>query len=168
MNNLVGIADLTADELTELLDAADAWRGRNNRPAGSDVPLAGRVIVNLFMEPSTRTRLSFETAAKRLGADVLNFTASGSSVEKGETLHDTLRTVEAMQPDVIVLRHGASGAAMYAAGRVRCAIVNAGDDAARLHFDRRGKLSKAGHDAVNDKFLAVYRILERWVMKRGT
>lgn len=123
MRNFVGIAELTAAQLAELLQASSAFVGSS---VASD-SLASRTVVNLFLEPSTRTRLSFETAAKRLGADVINVTASSSSIVKGESLADTLYTVEAMDPDVIVMRHKAAGAPIYAAGRVKCAIVNAGD-----------------------------------------
>lgn len=97
--------------------------------AGDAFPpcLAGRIVVNMFFEDSTRTRVSFEIAARRLGAEVVNFTAAGSSTAKGESLLDTVRTIDAMGPDVMVIRHAGAGAAALAARAARCAVLNAGD-----------------------------------------
>ena len=127
MRHLLGIDDLTAADATALLDAGD--RHFDDARAGfpkSDA-LRGRVVVNLFFEASTRTRTSFEIAGKRLSADVVNISAQTSSVTKGETLLDTLRTVEAMRPAAVVMRHPASGAAHLVAQRARAAVINAGD-----------------------------------------
>ena len=123
VRSLLGIAALTAEDLTQYLDAAQ----KHVEERSPSTPLAGKTVLNLFLEPSTRTRVSFETAAKRLGAHVINVGASGTSVVKGESLVDTLHTIHAMGPDVIVLRHQCSGAAIYAAGKVSCPIINGGD-----------------------------------------
>ena len=127
--HLLGIAELSRGQLETLLARAQDYCGEEGSAQGGDGSLVGRVVVNLFLEPSTRTRLSFEKAAKSLGAKVLNITGEESSIGKGETLSDMLRTVEAMGPDAIVLRHGASGAVHFAAGRVKCSMINAGDGA---------------------------------------
>lgn len=122
MDHLLSIADLSRAQIERLLDEAASYSGAEAKPE-----LAGAVVANLFLEPSTRTRVSFEVAAKRLGADVVNVAAAASSVVKGETLLDTARTLDAMGPDVLVIRHAFSGAAEYLSRRVRAAIVNAGD-----------------------------------------
>ena len=111
----------------ELLFGRARLHGRGLRSGTPLRSLAGRVVANLFFESSTRTRLSFERAAKALGADVLNFNAATSSVSKGESLVDTVRNVEALGANIIVLRHPASGAAHLVARQVRCSVVNAGD-----------------------------------------
>lgn len=125
--HLLGIEGLSASEALLLLDEAEHWveygRGRRKR----DDRLAGLIQVNAFFENSTRTALSFEIAGKRLGADVVTMHADRSSVSKGETLLDTMRTIDAMRPDVIVIRHGSSGAARAVADAVDCAVINAGD-----------------------------------------
>ncbi|NOY90588.1 MAG: aspartate carbamoyltransferase catalytic subunit [Deltaproteobacteria bacterium] len=115
------------DDVLSILDAAEAFFEVSRRPVRKVPTLRGKTIINLFYENSTRTRTSFELAGKRLSADVVNMSVAASSVKKGETLSDTVRTLEAMQPDVIVMRHGASGAPHFVAKRVRCAVVNAGD-----------------------------------------
>jgi len=125
-DHLVGIAGLTRGDVEDLLDRAD---GLLAAPGDHRQALAGRTVITAFFEPSTRTRTSFELAAKRLGADVVSFDAAGSSVTKGETLLDTCRTLDAMGPDVVVLRHAASGAADFVARRVGFRVVNAGDGA---------------------------------------
>jgi aspartate carbamoyltransferase catalytic subunit len=125
--HLLGIADLEPDEISLILDTAGAMTEIAARPIKKVPTLRGRTVVNLFFEPSTRTRMSFELAEKRLSADTLGMTTSGSSVVKGETLVDTARTLEAMSPDVIVMRHAASGAAHQLARISRASIINAGD-----------------------------------------
>jgi len=125
--HLLGIAGLEADEITLILDTAEAMKEIGRRPIKKVPTLRGRTIVNLFFEPSTRTRTSFEVAEKRLSADTLSVAAATSSVTKGETLLDTVRNLEAMAPDMIVMRHAASGAPHLLARTCRSAIINAGD-----------------------------------------
>jgi aspartate carbamoyltransferase catalytic subunit len=125
--HLLGIEDLSAADIDAVLDRADKWFDRSSERKTN--LLKGRTIINLFFEASTRTRTSFEAAGKRLGADVVNVTSSGSSVSKGETLLDTAKNLEAMRADALVVRHSSSGAPAYLAGRVSCAIINAGDGA---------------------------------------
>jgi aspartate carbamoyltransferase catalytic subunit len=125
--DLLGIADLSADEIRLILDTADAMREIGERPIKKVPTLRGKTVVNLFFEASTRTRTSFEIAEKRLSADTLNVAASTSSVLKGETLVDTALTLEAMAPDMIVLRHASSGAGHLLARICRSRIINAGD-----------------------------------------
>src|SRR5438132_12719696 len=124
--HLLGIADLDAAEIELILDTALAMKEIGTRPIKKVPTLRGRTVVNLFFEASTRTRLSFELAEKRLSADTLGITTTGSSVTKGETLPDTARTLEAMAPDMIVVRHEASGAAQMLARACRASIINAG------------------------------------------
>src|SRR5690606_19542461 len=125
--HLLGIQDLSAPEIQLILQTALAMKEIGTRPIKKVPTLRGRTIVNLFFEASTRTRMSFELAEKRLSADTLGMTTSGSSVSKGETLLDTARTLEAMSPDMIVMRHPSSGAAHQLARMCRASIVNAGD-----------------------------------------
>ena len=125
--HLLGIAELDPDEITLVLETAAAMKEVIARPIKKVPTLRGRTIVNLFFEASTRTRMSFELAEKRLSADTLGMTTAGSSVTKGETLADTARTLEAMAPDMIVIRHHASGAPHQLARICRASIVNAGD-----------------------------------------
>jgi len=125
--DLLAIAPLSADEITSILDAADGFAEVSRREVKKVPTLRGKTVVNCFFEASTRTRVSFEIAEKRLSADAVNISASGSSVAKGETLLDTVKNVEAMAPDVVVIRHGAAGAADFVARRIRAAVVNAGD-----------------------------------------
>lgn len=124
--HLLGIEGLVRADVESLLDEAARILADPTAHRGA---LAARTVITAFFEPSTRTRTSFELAAKRLGADVVSFDASGSSVTKGETLLDTCRTLDAMGPDVVVLRHAASGAAEFVANRVGFHVVNAGDGA---------------------------------------
>ncbi len=125
--DLLGIRGMQRAEVEALLCAAAAHkRARREGPLHAR-PLAGKVVANLFFEDSTRTRSSFEIAARALGADVLNWSAKGSSVAKGETLLDTVRTLDAMRPCALVLRHASSGAAALVAKHVRAPVVNAGD-----------------------------------------
>jgi len=125
--DLVSIASLTLDEITLILDTADSFKEVSGREIKKVPALRGKTVVNLFFEPSTRTRTSFELAAKRLSADVINFSPSSSSVVKGETLLDTARNIEAMQADIIVLRHPDAGAAETLANGVKSSVINAGD-----------------------------------------
>jgi len=125
--DLLGIADLSRDEIVLILDTAEAMREIGERPIKKVPTLRGKTVVNLFYEPSTRTRTSFEIAEKRLSADTLNIAVSTSSVLKGETLADTAMNIEAMAPDMIVLRHPSSGAAHMLARLCRSRVINAGD-----------------------------------------
>ena len=125
--HLLGISDLSTTEITHILDTADAMREVGERAIKKVPALRGRTIVNLFFEPSTRTRTSFEIAEKRLSADTLSLAVSTSSVVKGETLLDTVGNIEAMAPDMLVVRHGSSGACHQLARYCRSRIVNAGD-----------------------------------------
>ena len=125
--DLLGIADLSPDEITLVLDTADAMKEVGLRPIKKVPALRGKTVVNLFFEPSTRTRTSFEIAEKRLSADTLNIAIASSSVVKGETLADTALNLEAMRPDMIVLRHSSSGACHLLSRICRSAIINAGD-----------------------------------------
>ncbi|MFZ9855447.1 MAG: aspartate carbamoyltransferase catalytic subunit [Limisphaerales bacterium] len=127
--HLLDVRSLSADELRLVLSTAKAFKAVSTRAIKKVPALRGKTVVNLFVEPSTRTRISFELAAQRLSADVINFTAEASSLKKGETLKDTLRNLEALNADFVILRHGASGAAHYLARFARCHIINAGDGA---------------------------------------
>ncbi|TAM93132.1 MAG: aspartate carbamoyltransferase catalytic subunit [Jatrophihabitans sp.] len=127
MRHLLSAADLDRDEALAILDAAARMHDIQNREVKKLPPLRGRTIVNLFFEDSTRTRSSFELAGKWLSADVINVSAKGSSVSKGESLRDTALTVAAMGVDALVVRHNASGAVQRVAGWVDCVVVNAGD-----------------------------------------
>jgi aspartate carbamoyltransferase catalytic subunit len=125
--HLISAADLTRDDAVLILDTAEELASLADRPIKKLPTLRGRTVVNLFFEDSTRTRISFEAAAKRLSADVINFSAKGSSVSKGESLKDTALTLEAMGADGVVIRHSASGAPHRLANWVRGSVVNAGD-----------------------------------------
>jgi aspartate carbamoyltransferase catalytic subunit len=125
--DLLGIADLTTEEINLILHTADAMREIGQRPIKKVPTLRGKTIVNLFFEPSTRTRTSFEIAEKRLSADTLNIAVATSSVLKGETLADTAMNIEAMAPDMIVLRHASSGAGHLLSHLCKSRIINAGD-----------------------------------------
>ncbi|MEE4253139.1 MAG: aspartate carbamoyltransferase, partial [Desulfuromusa sp.] len=125
--HILGIKNLTTDEINFILATADSFKEINTRQIKKVPTLRGKTIVNLFFEASTRTRTSFEIAGKRLSADTVNISASSSSVVKGETLEDTAQNIEAMHPDIIVMRHSASGACDYLAERLKCSVINAGD-----------------------------------------
>jgi aspartate carbamoyltransferase catalytic subunit len=125
--HLLGIAGMDAAEITLILDTAEAMKEVAARPIKKVPTLRGRTVVNLFFEPSTRTRTSFEVAEKRLSADTLSIATATSSVSKGETLADTVRNLEAMAPDMIVIRHASSGAPHLLARIGRAAVINAGD-----------------------------------------
>jgi aspartate carbamoyltransferase catalytic subunit len=125
--DLLGIADLTPEEITLILDTARSLKEVSTRAIKKVPTLRGKTVVTLFYEPSTRTRMSFEIAAKRLSADTVNLTVAASSAVKGETLADTAANLQAMAPDVIIIRHQASGAPHFLARRLKCGVINAGD-----------------------------------------
>ncbi|GHE58785.1 aspartate carbamoyltransferase [Camelimonas fluminis] len=127
--HLLGIEGLTAAELTTLLDMADEAVAVSRQVEKKRATLRGRTQINLFFEPSTRTQSSFEIAGKRLGADVMNMSVASSSVKKGETLIDTAMTLNAMRPDIIIVRHAQAGAVQLLSQKVACSVVNAGDGA---------------------------------------
>ncbi len=125
--HLLGIEGLYPFEITDILDRAENYAALNRERKPVDQKLLGRTVINLFFENSTRTRTSFERAAKRLGADVINMSVATSSIKKGETLIDTAVTLNAMHPDILVVRHGDSGAVKLLAQKMNCAVLNAGD-----------------------------------------
>ncbi len=125
--DLLGLASLTADQIRYILDTAEPFKEISERQIKKVPTLRGMTVVNLFFEPSTRTRISFEFAEKRLSADTVNVASSGSSVTKGETLVDTARNLEAMRIDMVVIRHASSGAARFLAERIESNVINAGD-----------------------------------------
>ncbi len=125
--DLLSIASLSTDEILLILEASEPFKEVSGREIKKVPALRGKTVINLFFEPSTRTRTSFELAAKRLSADVINFSVSASSMAKGETLLDTAQNIESMQADIIVLRHSAAGAAETLARAVRSSVINAGD-----------------------------------------
>ena len=127
--DLLGLRELSSEEITLVLETADAFKQVGTREVKKVPALQGKTLINLFIEPSTRTRTSFELAAKRLSADIVNITASASSLTKGETLKDTAKVLEANHADVIVLRHSSAGAAQFLSTRVRASVINAGDGA---------------------------------------
>jgi aspartate carbamoyltransferase catalytic subunit len=127
--HLLGIEGLSRDEIAGLLDLAEEFVELNRQVEKKRTSLRGRTQINLFFEVSTRTQMSFELAGKRLGADVMNMSTSSSSMRKGETLIDTAITLNAMHPDIIIVRHHASGAVELLARKVDCSVVNAGDGA---------------------------------------
>ena len=127
--HLLGIEGLDAAEIVEVLDTAANMKEISSREIKKVPVLRGKTIINLFFEASTRTRISFEIAEKRLSADAVNFSASGSSISKGESLIDTARNLEAMHPDIVVVRHSCPGVPGLLADRLRCSIVNTGDGA---------------------------------------
>ncbi len=125
--HLLGIEHLAPDEINAVLDLADRYVDLNRRTVKQSDVLAGMTQINMFFEASTRTQASFELAGKRLGADVMNMSVAQSSFKKGETLLDTAMSLNAMHPDLLVVRHGASGAVALLADKVNCAVLNAGD-----------------------------------------
>lgn len=125
--HLLGIEGLSSAEITAILDLADAYVAQNRRPDKKTDVLRGRTIINLFFENSTRTQASFELAGKRLGGDVMNMSVSTSSIKKGETMIDTAMTLNAMHPDVLVVRHPDAGAVKLLSEKVNASVINAGD-----------------------------------------
>ncbi|MFW6200611.1 MAG: aspartate carbamoyltransferase catalytic subunit [Gemmatimonadota bacterium] len=158
--DLVGLEQLDADQIRTILDTAEPFKEISERRIKKVPVLRGMTIVNLFFEPSTRTRISFEFAEKRLSADTVNISSSGSSVQKGETLVDTARNLEAMAIDMVVMRHPSSGAAHFLGERIPSNVINAGDGAhehptqALLDLltirDHRGDISKLNVCVVGD------------------
>ena len=125
--HLLGIAGLSYSDIVGLLDLAEEFVELNRQIEKKTASLRGRTLINMFFEASTRTQASFELAGKRLGADVMNMSVSSSSIRKGETLIDTAVTLNAMHPDLIVMRHHASGAVELLSQKVDCSVINAGD-----------------------------------------
>src|SRR5882757_3973773 len=125
--DLLGLRELTADEINFVLETTDAFKQVGTREIKKVPALRGKTLVNFFVEPSTRTRTSFELAAFRLSADVINISAATSSLSKGETLKDTAKILEANHVDIIVLRHSSAGAPQFLAERLRSSVINAGD-----------------------------------------
>ena len=150
--NLLSLAPLSVEDIHLILETADSFKEVSGREIKKVPALRGRTVVNLFFEPSTRTRTSFELAAKRLSADVINFSPSSSSVVKGETLLDTARNIEAMQADIIVLRHSSAGAAETLARGVKSSVINAGD---------------GWHEHPTQALLDLYTIRERGMAFKG-
>jgi aspartate carbamoyltransferase catalytic subunit len=147
--DLLGLRELSADEINFVLETADAFKQVGTREIKKVPALRGKTLVNFFVEPSTRTRTSFELAAFRLSADVINISATGSSLTKGETLKDTARNLEALHTDILVLRHSSAGAPQFLAQHLRSSVINAGDGA---------------HEHPTQALLDLYTIRE----KRGT
>src|SRR6266496_1476879 len=127
--HLLDIESLTAEEILTVLDTARAFKAVGERAIKKVPALRGKTVVNLFVEPSTRTRISFELAEQRLSADIINFSAEASSFKKGETLKDTAKNLEALNADFIIIRHSAAGAPHFLARFMNASIVNAGDGA---------------------------------------
>lgn len=127
--DVLGLEDLAAEEILSILDMAERFRAVFDRPVRGVPIMRGRTVVNLFHEPSTRTRISFELAEKRLSADIINFQAASSSLRKGETLRDTAENLQAMRIDMLVVRHASAGAAQYLSRVLECSVINAGDGA---------------------------------------
>lgn len=127
--DLLGLYDLSGEEITYILDTAAEFKKVNERNVKKVPALRGKTVVNFFVEPSTRTRVSFELAEQRLSADIVNMQAQASSLLKGETLLDTVKNIEALQVDLVVLRHSAPGAQNFIAQNLKCGVINAGDGA---------------------------------------
>ena len=127
--DLLGLRELSAEEVNFILETADAFKQVGTREIKKVPALRGKTLVNFFVEPSTRTRISFEVAALRLSADVINVSAATSSLTKGETLKDTARNLEALHTDILVLRHSSAGAPQFLASRLKSSVINAGDGA---------------------------------------
>jgi aspartate carbamoyltransferase catalytic subunit len=127
--HILGMEQLSRDDIAHILATADSFKEISNRSIKKVPTLRGHTIINLFFEPSTRTRLSFEVAAKRMSADTFNISPSTSSTTKGETLADTARNISAMHPDIIIIRHSCSGAPLFLTRYVEAAVINAGDGA---------------------------------------
>ncbi len=128
-NHLLGLEELSREELETIFDLAEEFHDQERRKRVPRQDLKGKVVVNLFFEPSTRTRISFARAAKRLGADTIDFTTSGSSTSKGESFIDTARNIEALGIDAVVVRHSAPGAPHLLSQHLHCSVLNAGDGA---------------------------------------
>ena len=127
--DVLGLEDISAEEILGVLEMASRFRAVFDRPVRSVPIMRGRTVVNFFHEPSTRTRISFELAEKRLSADIINFSSATSSFTKGETLRDTAENLAAMKIDMLIIRHSSAGAAQYLAKVLECSVINAGDGA---------------------------------------
>lgn len=127
--DVLGLEDMSAEEILGVLEIASRFRAVFDRPVRSVPIMRGRTVVNFFHEPSTRTRISFELAEKRLSADIVNFSSATSSFSKGETLRDTAENLAAMKIDMLIIRHSSAGAAQYLAKVLECSVINAGDGA---------------------------------------
>jgi aspartate carbamoyltransferase catalytic subunit len=158
--HLLGIEPLTTEQISFLLEQSKLFQAIQRNPLKKLATLRGKTVALAFFEPSTRTRISFATACARLGADIMLFQAEGSSLKKGESLLDTVRTLEAMKPDAIIMRHAASGAADFAAARLDIPVINAGDgthehptqallDALTIH-DRKGSIENLNVTIMGD------------------
>jgi len=145
--HLLGLEGVGAEEITRILDTTESFKEVSERPVKKVPALRGMTIANLFFEPSTRTRISFELAEKRLSADSVNFTTSGSSVTKGESLRDTAENIEAMRVEMIVIRHSAAGAPHFLASLLNGSVINAGDGA---------------HEHPTQGLLDMFTLRERW------
>ena len=145
--HLLGLEGMSAEELTLILDTAESFKEISERPVKKVPALRGQTIANLFFENSTRTRISFELAEKRLSADSVNFSSSTSSVKKGETLRDTAENLQAMKIDMIVIRHGSSGAPLFLSQILDASVVNAGD---------------GFHEHPTQGLLDMFTLRERW------
>ena len=150
--HLLGLEGMTKEELALILDTAVSFREVLDRPIKKVPPLQGKTVVNLFFESSTRTRISFELAERRLSADVVSFTTAASSVSKGETLKDTARNIEAMKIDMVVIRHAAPGSAHFLTRVVDANIINAGD---------------GGHEHPTQGLLDMYTLREKFGTLEG-
>jgi aspartate carbamoyltransferase catalytic subunit len=150
--HLLGLDGMNAEEINLILDTASTFKEVSERPVKKVPALRGQTVVNLFFEPSTRTRVSFELAEKRLSADTVNFSASTSSVKKGETLRDTAENIQAMKIDMIVIRHAAAGAPHFLAGLLDASVINAGDGA---------------HEHPTQGLLDILTLRERWGSLEG-
>jgi len=150
--HLLGLDGMTKEELTLIMDTAVSFREVLDRPIKKVPPLQGKTVVNLFFESSTRTRISFELAERRLSADVVNFTTAASSVSKGETLKDTARNIEAMKIDMVVIRHAAPGSAHFLTRVVDANVINAGD---------------GGHEHPTQGLLDLYTLREKFGTLEG-
>lgn len=150
--HLLGLEGMSKDELTLILDTAVSFREVLDRPIKKVPPLQGKTVVNLFFESSTRTRISFELAERRLSADVVSFTTAASSVSKGETLKDTARNIEAMKIDMVVVRHAAPGSAHFLSKVVDANVINAGD---------------GGHEHPTQGLLDMYTLREKFGALEG-
>ena len=150
--DLTGLDELTAEEISFLLDTARAFKGVGERSLKKVPALRGKTLVNFFVEPSTRTRTSFEVAAMRLSADVVNISATASSLQKGETLKDTALNLQALRADIIVLRHSSPGSSKFLAERLDSSIINAGDGA---------------HEHPTQGLLDIFTIREKFVKIEG-
>src|SRR6266850_466538 len=150
--HLLGLEELSAEEIRFVLDTADSFKEVSTRSIKKVPALRGRVVVNAFFEDSTRTRTSFALAAQRLSADIIDFSEKTSSTSKGETLIDTARNIEAMGVDIVVIRHAAAGAAHLLARSIKCSVINAGDGA---------------HEHPTQGLLDLYTIRERFGRVEG-